>query len=339
MPFKNEHAARQSDPAQYSEFRRFKPQGVPDGLEMILGIKDAKSEIQSIRADADKMTKDELIQWLREHDFMFDDVEEATKKSLDTFARWVPMSLDGLAKGREESEEGEDEELSKAVIGGICSTRDMDLEGEIVEQDGIDWSYFLENGWFNHEHEQGPSAVLGHPVKIEPVDDDRTRVEGILYLDKKLGRDVYETANAMKKAGGERSLGFSVEGQVLLRDPQNQKRILKARVLNVAITAMPVNPHTNLELIARSIGASIGYQEASIPDADAAMSALVQQSLDRRLSSATYGAEKKRTLNSAEVRELLRERLPSTADKDLDVLVEKLIKLAKSTKNTHADKL
>jgi len=143
----------------------------------------------------------------------------------------------------------------------------------------------------------------------------------------------------MKKAGGERSLGFSVEGQVLLRDPQNQKRILKARVLNVAITAMPVNPHTNLELIARSIGASIGYQEASIPDADAAMSALVQQSLDRRLSSATYGAEKKRTLNSAEVRELLRERLPSTADKDLDVLVEKLIKLAKSTKNTHADKL
>jgi hypothetical protein len=215
----------------------------------------------------------------------------------------------------------------------------MDLEGEIVEQDGIDWSYFLENGWFNHEHEQGPSAVLGHPVKIEPVDDERTRVEGILYLDKKLGRDVYETANAMKKAGGERSLGFSVEGQVLLRDPQNQKRILKARVLNVAITAMPVNPHTNLELIARSIGASIGYQEASIPDADAAMSALVQQSLDRRLSSATYGAEKKRTLSSAEVRELLRERLPSTADKDLDVLVEKLIKLAKSTKNTHADKL
>ena len=326
MPYKNEHAARQSDPSQYDEFRRFRPKGVPEGLTMILGIKDGVSEIQSIRASAEHFSADELRDWLKDHDFLFDDIEEAVTKSFDSFARWVPLDLGDLVKA-----EAEDDRPVKAMIGGICSTRDMDLEGEVVEQDGIDWSYFLENGWFNHEHEQGPAAVLGHPVKIEPVDEERTRVEGVLYLSKKLGQQVYETATAMKKAGGDRSLGFSVEGQVLLRDPLDNKRILKARVLNVAITAMPVNPHTNLELIARSIGANVGYQEPLIPDADAAMSALVQESLDRRLSSATYGAEpKKKMLTSDQVRKLLRERMPNAEDRKLDELVERLITLAKS---------
>jgi len=228
-----------------------------------------------------------------------------------------------MSKGQDE-----DDAPSKAMIGGICSTRDMDLEGETIEQDGLEWDYFLANGWFNHEHQQGAGAVLGHPVKVEQVDDDRTRVEGVLYLDKRLGRDVYETAVAMKKAGGDRSLGFSVEGQVLLRDPLKPKRVLKARVLNVAITAMPINPHTNLELIARSMGASIGYQEPVIPDADAAMSALVQQSLDRAVSSATYGDEP-RVYTRDEVKELLRGKL-GAADRELDELVDKLMKLAKN---------
>jgi hypothetical protein len=99
-------------------------------------------------------------------------------------------------------------------------------------------------------------------------------------------------------------------------------------VLNVAITAMPINPHTNLELIARSMGASIGYQEPVIPDADAAMSALVQQSLDRAVSSATYGDEP-RVYTRDEVKELLRGKL-GAADRELDELVDKLMKLAKN---------
>jgi hypothetical protein len=323
MPYTNEHAARQTDPALYDDFRRFKPKGA-DGVSMILGIKDDRSEIQSVRADADKLTPSQFREWLEAHDLDASTLEEATRKSFDAFSRWVPLELDPMSKGKDE----EDDAPSKAMIGGICSTRDMDLEGETIEQDGLEWDYFLANGWFNHEHQQGAGAVLGHPVKIEQVDDDRTRVEGVLYLDKQLGRDVYETAVAMKKAGGDRSLGFSVEGQVLLRDPLKPKRVLKARVLNVAITAMPINPHTNLELIARSMGASIGYQEPVIPDADAAMSALVQQSLDRAVSSATYGDEP-RVYTRDEVKELLRGKL-GAADRELDELVDKLMKLAKN---------
>lgn len=322
MPYTNEHAARQTDPALYDEFRRFTPSNA-DGVSMILGIKDDRSEIQSVRADADKLTPSQFREWLEAHDLDASTLEEATRKSFDAFSRWVPLELDPMSKGQDE-----DDAPSKAMIGGICSTRDMDLEGETIEQDGLEWDYFLANGWFNHEHQQGAGAVLGHPVKIEQVDEDRTRVEGVLYLDKQLGRDVYETAVAMQKAGGDRSLGFSVEGQVLLRDPLKPKRVLKARVLNVAITAMPINPHTNLELIARSMGASIGYQEPVIPDADAAMSALVQQSLDRAVSSATYGDEP-RVYTRDEVKELLRGKL-GAADRELDELVDKLMKLAKN---------
>lgn len=333
MPYTNEHTARQNDPAQYDQLRRFTPQGAPDGLSMILGITGDKSEVQSIRADADKLSPEKFREWLDRHSFDVSQFEEATRKSFDSFARWVPMSLDELTKARDEGD-AEGDETSKAIIAGICSTRDMDLEGEVIEQDGLDWSYFLNNGWFNHEHQQGAGAVLGHPIKVDQLDDNRTHVEGVLYLDKQLGRDVYETAVAMKKAGGDRSLGFSVEGQVLLRDPLDKKRVLKARVLNVAITAHPVNPHTNLELIARSLGASVGYQAPTIPDADASLSALAQQSLDERVSSATYGEKSPKRVSRSQVRALIAQRMPELDDAGLDRLVAQLMRLASEKSRT-----
>lgn len=322
MPYPNEHTARQTDPAKYDEFRRFTPKGA-DGISMILGIKDGESEVQSVRGDASKLSPSAFRKWLEDNGFEADKIEEATLKSFQGFSRWVPISL---SKAQET-----EEEPTQAAIGGICSTDDLDFEGESIAQDGLDWSYFLRHGWFNHEHEQGPSAVLGHPIKIEPVDDKRTRVEGVIYLAKDLGKRIYETALAMAKAGGGRSLGFSIEGQVLQRDPTNPKRVLKARVLNVAITSAPVNPHTNLELIARSIGANIGYQETAIPDADASLSALAQQSLDaKRVSSATYGAPAKRTLTRDQVSQMIRDRLDGVSESELDNVVDAVLRLAKT---------
>jgi len=324
MPYPNEHTARQTDPAKYDEFRRFTPKGA-DGISMILGIKDGKSEVQSVRGDASKLTPAAFRKWLEDNDFDTETMEEATRKSFDAFARWVPLTL---SKSQEQREDEGAPEV--AEIGGICSTDDLDFEGESIAQDGLDWSYFLRHGWFNHEHEQGPANVLGHPVKIEPVDERRTRVEGVIYLAKDLGKRIYETAVACAKAGGGRSLGFSIEGQVLQRDPLNPKRVLKARVLNVAITSAPVNPHTNLELIARSIGASIGYQEPAIPDADATLSALTQQSLDRKVSSATYGTPTKRKVNREQVRQMIKQRLHGVSEDQLDSVVDSVLKVAKT---------
>lgn len=330
MPYPNEHTARQTDPSLYDDFRRFVPKGAPKGLAMILGIKDGKSEVQSLRANADDMTLAEFKEWLKDHDFKVSEIEEATKKSLDVFARWVPVAFsDTLVKA-------DGDERATAEIGGVCSTDDLDFEGESIAQDGLDWSYFLQHGWFNHEHQQGPSAVLGHPVKVEPVDEKRTRVEGVLYLAKELGKQVYETAMALKKAGGDRSLGFSIEGQVLQRCPKNAKKVLKARVINVAITSAPVNPHTNLELIARSMTAAAGYQEPAVPDADASLSVLAQQSLEgrkrKKLATATFdgdvtkGAKKK--VSRSQLRDMLGERLKGLPLADLDEVVTRIMDLA-----------
>ena len=73
MPFPNEHAARQTDPGQYDEFRRTHPEGFPAGIDAIFGIKTVEgervSEIQSLRAAKDKWTVGTFRAWLEAHDF------------------------------------------------------------------------------------------------------------------------------------------------------------------------------------------------------------------------------------------------------------------------------
>lgn len=82
MPFPNEHAARQMDPSGFKEFRRGKLEGAPDGISVIFGIReDGSSAIQSIRADAEKMTPRAFEAWL-EGEEMKTTIEEATGESL-----------------------------------------------------------------------------------------------------------------------------------------------------------------------------------------------------------------------------------------------------------------
>lgn len=331
MPFKNEHASRQTDPQQYKEFRRYQPKGFPKGISVILGIDDkGKTEIQSIRANKDDMSPSEFKQWLKDHDFK-DEVEEAQLEKGNYFATWIPFTTLSKAKKDDEQDIMDD---SVGMIAGIVSTDDMDFEGEKINQSGLDWSYFLKNGWFNHEHRPGPEAVLGHPTKIEKVDDHKTRVEGKLYLSKPLAKECYDTAVAMQKAGGERCLGFSIEGKITLRDPIQPKKVLKANVINVAITSHPVNPNTNLEVIAKSM--SIGYQEATIPDADASMSALVEQSLEQKVSNATYGntdkknTNQKRMISKEALKNKLKEHFSDYTNEELERLMNLIIESAKN---------
>ena len=195
---------------------------------------------------------------------------------MDTFSTFVPFEL--IEKGAENSES----EKLTARIGGIISTESRDQQGEVIDQTGVNWDYFLKHGWFNYEHKQGPENILGHPELVYETRANgkpATRVEGVLYLHKAKAKEVWETAMAMKKAGVKRQLGFSVEGQVLER---NQKQIRRARVLNVAITAHPVNPDARLEVLARSL---TGYQTPAQPDPDASLSPLVPQSMGSELPS------------------------------------------------------
>ncbi len=177
-----------------------------------------------------------------------------------------------------------------AKIAGVISTDEVDLQGERVLQKGLDFSYFLKKGVFNYEHQSGASNLLGYPTKVTQR-RGYTEVEGVLLLDKPKARDIFETASAMRKAGGHRTLGFSVEGQVVERDPENPKIVTKAKVINCAITSNPINPDTSLELI-KSVAAllkGVGYQTPSQVNG-ASIAGLIPQQLDSTVSNASYNA-------------------------------------------------
>ena len=82
-PFPNEPAARQTDPDQYQDFRRVHEDWLPEGVDVIYGIKteggERVSEIQSFRFDKNALTPREVRSWLTENDFKTT-IEEAAEK-------------------------------------------------------------------------------------------------------------------------------------------------------------------------------------------------------------------------------------------------------------------
>ena len=135
-----------------------------------------------------------------------------------------------------------------ALIKGVISTEDCDLQGEIVKQKGLDFEHFEKRGVFNYEHRPGAENVLGYPTKVRKRASS-TEIEGVLLLDQPKAREILRLAQSLEKAGKHRRIGFSVEGSVVERDPYQPNIVTKARVLNCAITTSPVNPETNFSLI------------------------------------------------------------------------------------------
>jgi hypothetical protein len=173
-------------------------------------------------------------------------------KKIDVFSTWTPLDL---TKAKEDD--------GSLEIEGIASSESVDESGEIILQDGLDFSYALKKGVFNLEHLSGPKNVLGHPSKVYSTSINgkkATAVKGILYTKKKEVAEIIETAKAMKAAGGGRTLGFSIEGSVLARDPRNPKIITRAKVLNISITSSPCNADATMKLV-KSIMADMPQEE------------------------------------------------------------------------------
>lgn len=153
-------------------------------------------------------------------------------------------------------------------IGGLLTTDNEDRQGETVIQKGLDFSAFLNHGWFNDNHSEDTTGIVGYPEK----DSLRLLKKGTLMPNGKIapgnghwaegyllenarGDDIWNTAQALAKAGGDRNLGFSVEGGIQKRLGRNNKTIARATVKNVAITNCPVNTDTMLETLAKSLQA------------------------------------------------------------------------------------
>lgn len=143
-------------------------------------------------------------------------------------------------------------------IGGIVSTDHMDRQQERILQEGLDFGPFLKGGWFNDNHDSATDAVVGYPEKAElrTLSDGAQAwyVEGHL-LPEGHGRSdaIWSLANSLQKT--DRRLGFSVEGSIQERDPDDPNTIKRAVVREVAITRCPVNENTQLSILAKSLSA------------------------------------------------------------------------------------
>lgn len=150
-------------------------------------------------------------------------------------------------------------------IAGIISTEVKDKQDEVLLQRGLDFSPFVKSGWFNDNHSKKTTDVLGYPdgdvkrfKKGDVLPDGQvaksngTWAEGYL-LETPEAERVWTLAQALKKSGDKRRLGFSIEGQVLERTGPGGKTVAKAIVRNVAITNCPVGEDTRLEVLAKSL--------------------------------------------------------------------------------------
>lgn len=156
---------------------------------------------------------------------------------------YLPLNLESDVV---KNDDGEEEE--KWYVRGYASTPDLDLQGEIVQPQGIDINYFVKSGWVNYEHKQEAEYMVGVPTENSYIDMNRGLfVEAVLFKDNKHAQAMWELANNIKKEGIDRNLGFSIEGFVNKRNEQHSHVIEDIVIRNVAITTNPANPHATWE--------------------------------------------------------------------------------------------
>jgi len=99
MPLPNEHVARIQQPDKYDRLRR-QNDAFGEGIHVIYGIKDEKSEVQSIHFDAKKFTPEEAKQWLKVHEYEPIEFEPATKgeESVTTITMYGEVGFEVQAK-------------------------------------------------------------------------------------------------------------------------------------------------------------------------------------------------------------------------------------------------
>jgi hypothetical protein len=74
------HSARIKEPSQFNDFT-YKKNAFGDGIDVVFGIKDGKTEVQSIRFNKNKFTEAEAKEWLKKHpDHKYISFEVATLK-------------------------------------------------------------------------------------------------------------------------------------------------------------------------------------------------------------------------------------------------------------------
>lgn len=155
----------------------------------------------------------------------------------DDFTIWQPGVVEVLKSDNSDERR----------IGGYCSTEHLDRQEEVVLQKGLDFSDFVNYGYFNDNHNQATAAVVGVPEKAEFHKGKGWYTTGHMLKGFSRADEIWNLAKSLE--GTKRRLGFSIEGKVLERA---NNKIVKAKIRNVAVTNCPVNPNCTWEVLAKS---------------------------------------------------------------------------------------
>ncbi len=157
------------------------------------------------------------------------------------------------------------------VVEGVASCEESDADAERLLQKGMDTRPLLATGYFNWDHKDhlGPAYLIGQPkeVLISPASDYKEQlgkslsgsamyIRGELFQhpDKPIAKDVWDHMAAMRDLGIPRTLGWSVQGQILERDAYDRNIVVKSVCRQLAITHQPKQAYTYASLV-KSFGA------------------------------------------------------------------------------------
>lgn len=183
------------------------------------------------------------------------------------------------------SEDGGSEEDKKWYISGYATTDSVDSDGEVVRPEGIDYSYYKDNGYITYDHLHDLKDIVGEPVEDGiSVDEHGLYLKGVLYKSSPVAQSIWKLSETLAQESlSNRSMGLSIEAAVKERDPLNPNIITKSTLLAVTITTHPANPDAHWHGIAKSALEGYSIDPAAMTD----VSALRRESLDSALTTST----------------------------------------------------
>ena len=199
-------------------------------------------------------------------------------RSIEMMTAFLPMSVEKSDKGKD----------SDWYIEGLASTPDMDYQGDIIRPDAIDYkTVFEDHGWITYEHGKDVSDIIGEPIDAF-TDEDGFHIKGKLYKASKKAQEVWNFQNMVSKESSKgRTLGFSIEGPIVARDPADPRVITKVQIKNVTVTYHPANPYAKMEVATKSIDVGeLGYE--TNPENMSGIPALQRNSVSDAIVLLTY---------------------------------------------------
>lgn len=167
--------------------------------------------------------------------------------------------------------------VQKGYIRGIATSERRDLQGEVLRRDGARVEPFIGDITKGGGTENAGAVTLEHPAGIfnpigEPVDLEKgTTAKGhpCFFLttklwvdDEPLSTQVWDKVLRIQKASSRVRLGYSVEGKVLARDPEEPKTVDEWLWVNTVVTAAPRNRDAFFDPIYASLAANPITREA-----------------------------------------------------------------------------